>query len=687
MAVSPQVDVWLGSLETINTLPRLGLLLEKFRWSALSIETVGAPGLLLGHPPTCPENLLRALDHDLMQSSLRSKSFLGMFTIGASEIHREIGNMVYGKGYLVVLNAIGSVLSPATAATLFKLLINERDPTTARQLEISTTCKTLNMVACSSVQKEIETVMFNLYTFFDSIFGSVDLDLLVTVLRGLSRTEKEIRLVVRSQTEIAIAVLSWACINAQVIVRDQQSLPVYLLGNNDLKRVELLIPGSQVPGTVVPTAQWVTKTFPYGIHRHTPADVVGGSYAAYIPVDCLIASLLRNLNGADPEFLRKNIDIAYKCIMETLVYTGSIDRARLDMIHEFDTWFQTQRDFSDSDLAQFCREMTDLFSKLEQKEMCENLKGWIRRNLDGIEREIDIQRERCTQAGPDESNAESGTQLLVAIILRALQRNIDGKFSIHGDWRVYTLRCIKWLEGIQQGDRTGCFLELVTGMTSDNIERGPILVGNAGVVMYNDFDLVSEPEKMKYFKVARGSAYLGDELVEYIEGDKPRCATPQFGDVDLLPIDMTPTDVKLAFQRDVGTFGFHKITVTINERRSSILNAAGALQIWSDLIVAMVGKNDIWERIDEDKMEEDEGDDGDWQPIYPRKTRAYSPIGIDPDNSEDIAVSASYRNPKGRAIACCAMREPETTFLLVDVKRETFDFVAKNIGAISGIVY
>jgi hypothetical protein len=106
MSVSKQIDLWLGPLETINSLPKLGLLLEKFRWSALSIETVGAPALLLGYPPSCPKDLIDALDNDLMQLKLRSKSFVGLFTVGAGEILQEIGNLDYGKGYLVVLDGI-----------------------------------------------------------------------------------------------------------------------------------------------------------------------------------------------------------------------------------------------------------------------------------------------------------------------------------------------------------------------------------------------------------------------------------------------------------------------------------------------------------------------------------------------------------------------------------------------------
>jgi hypothetical protein len=306
--------------------------------------------------------------------------------------------------------------------------------------------------------------------------------------------------------------------------------------------------------------------------------------------------------------------------------------------------------------------------------------------MDGAEREIDIQVMRCSTASPEESNADSGTQLLVAIILKALQRNIEGNFSIHGDWRVYTLKCIHWLENVQPSERTGCFLELVTGLTSENIEESPILVGKAGVVIYNDFDLTDEPEKMKYFKFARGSAYLADEVVEHIEGSKPRCAEPQFGIVDLLPVDLTPPDVKLSFQRDVGKFGFYQITVTIGDNRSSILNGAGALQIWSDLIVAMVEKDDLWEGHDEAEMGDDKNDMEDGgKPVEPRKVQVYSPIGIDPEN-QDLIVAASFQNPRGRCIACCAMREPATTFLLVDGKYETFRFV-RSFGVISGIVY
>jgi hypothetical protein len=266
---------------------------------------------------------------------------------------------------------------------------------------------------------------------------------------------------------------------------------------------------------------------------------------------------------------------------------------------------------------------------------------------------------------------------------------------------VYTLKCIEWLENVNPSERTGCFLELVTGFNSENIEESPILVGKAGVVIYNDFDVTNEPEKMKYFKFARGSAYLGDELVEHIEGSKPRCVTPQFGDVDLLPIDMTPTDVKLAFQRDVGTSGLHKITVTMGESRSSILNAAGAIQIWSDLVIAIVQRNDLWEGGDENEMEDDENEmeddesrteygesnEDNKKPLEPRKVQVYSPVGIDPENFEGLTVAAqSFQNPRGRCIACCAMREPQTTFLVVDGKHETFKF-AGTFGAISAIVY
>ena len=308
MSVSSQIDLWMGPLESFKLIPQLGRLFEQVRWSGLSFETLIAPAFLIPEMFN-PSVLVKAYEFDISIAQMKSMTILGSLRIGSGPIIKEIAEKKGGQQYLIALNVMKSILAPVTAGTLFKLLINEMDRTTARRLDISTTLKTLNQATCLRVQSIVENEMTKLMGCFDELLcGKVDFDHFVVWIRRLAKSKDSLRLPVGGeQTEIAVAMLAWALLDATVTVFDGSGRIKHVLGDNHATRPRLeLFKSSEFPTSAIePSGRWISSQFPYGIRPFAAQSILG---SLYMPAGRWADALLQQLDRSDPKVQSENIE-------------------------------------------------------------------------------------------------------------------------------------------------------------------------------------------------------------------------------------------------------------------------------------------------------------------------------------------------------------------------------------------
>lgn len=668
MSVSSQIDLWMGPLESFKSIPHLGRLIEQLRWSGLSLETLIAPAFLVPEMVN-PSVLINAYEHDISIAQMRSMTILGSLRIGSGPIIKEIAEKKGGQQYLIALNAIKSILAPVTAGTLFKLLINEMDHTTARRLDISTTLKTLNLATCLRIQSMVVKEMTKLLGCFDKlIYGEVDLDNLVVWIRQLAKSKDPLRLPVgEKQTEIAVAMLTWALLDGTVTVFDGSGRAKHVLGGNHATRPRLeLFKSSDFPTSAIePSARWISSQFPYGIRSFAAQNVLG---SLCMPAGRWADALLQQLDRSDPEALLENIEAAWSCISHLI--SERVDRALYDVLVQLDQWFRDHDSIAvPCEANHSCAVLIELFRSGKQAEMCQLISS----NRESFRRSYGP---RCYWGnGRYRSVTSQDGLLLVAIVLKAIEANVGGRFSVSTNLDLCVKSCDRWLTGHiiptgRDGNRFNHFYELVTGLVPPPscILDTPVLVGVAGTVVYNDYDFSTDPHSMRYCKVSEGAAYIDDELVEFVASTSAKkcICDSQAVKGKMLPLDLTPTELNVVFSRGINKDGEFNLEVAVEGSNGRhFLNTRNGLALWPNLVFALPPSS---------------------HPDHEPSITVTSPVCLPDPIRAGRRVAAAFQNHQGRCVACCCCGTHETVFLLVSDERLTYEYIARNT-SIAHIVY
>ena len=672
MSVSSQIDLWMGPLETFKSIPHLGRLIEQLRWSGLSLETLIAPAFLVPEMYN-PTALIKAYDHDISIAQMKSMTILGSLRIGSGPIIKEIAEKKGGQQYLIALNAMKSILAPVTVGTLFKLLINEMDHTTARRLDINTTLKTLNLATCLRIQSIVVKEMTKLLGCFDELLcGEVDFDNLVVWIRQLAKSKDPLRLPVGGkQTEIAVAMLTWALLDGTVTVHDGSGRTKHVLGDNHATRPRLeLFKSSDFPTSAVePSARWISSQFPYGIRSFAAQHVLG---SLYMPAGRWADALLQQLDRSDPEVLLENIEAAWSCISHLI--SVRVDRALYDVLCQLDQWFLDHDSIVvPCEANHSCAVLIELFRNGKQAEICQ----LINSNRENFRRSYGP---RCYWGnGRYRSvNSQDGL-LLVAITLKAIEANVGGRFTVSTNLDLCVKSCDCWLTGDiiptgRDSNRFNHFYELVTGLVPPPscTTNTPVLVGMAGIVIYNDYDFSTDPHSILYCKVAEGAAYIDDELVEFVASTPAmQCiCDSQAVKGQMLPLDLTPTKLNMEFSRGTNKDGEFNLEVVVEGSNGRhFLNTRNGLALWPNLVFALPPS------------------------LHPEREpsiKVTSPVCLPDLTRARRRVAAAFQNHQGRCIACRCCDTHEVVFLLVECGtsdgRPTYEYIARNT-SITHIVY
>ena len=353
----------------------------------------------------------------------------------------------------------------------------------------------------------------------------------------------------------------------------------------------------------------------------------------------------------------------------------STDRALYDVLCQLDQWFRDHDSVVvPCEADHSCAALIELFRSGKQAEMCKLMNSQRESSRRGRG-----PRSYWGSGGYCGVTSQNGL-LLVAITLKAIEANVGGRFSVSTNLDLCVECCDSWLLGnisIKTGqdfNRFNAFYKLVTGLVPPPscTPNAPVLVCVAGTVIYNDYDFSADPHSIPYCKISEGAAYTDDELVEFVASTpaKQCFCDSQAVKGEMLPLDLTPTELNVVFSRGInedGEFNLELIVEGSNGRH--FLNTRNGLALWPNLVFA--------------------------RPL-PRFTTNSEVHVISPGCAPHLArvgrrVAAAFKNHKGRCIACCCSHMCEDVFLLVESGtttdgRLTYDYIVKHPD-ISRIVY